>query len=58
MVYAVIGIACLVGGFKVVDMIIPHDLWAEIVGKHNQALATVVAGFAIAVALIIAAVVH
>ena len=57
-VYSVIGIVLMIIGFIVVDRITPYDLWKELMENRNQALATVVAAFTIAIAIIIAAAIH
>lgn len=57
-VYSVIGIFLVVLAFIVVDKITPYDLWKELVESRNQALATVVAAFVLAIALIVAAAIH
>ena len=57
-VYSVLGIVLMIIGFIVVDKITPYDLWKELIESRNQALATVVAAFTIAIAIIIAAAIH
>lgn len=56
--YSVLGIVLMIIGFIVVDKITPYDLWKELIESRNQALATVVAAFTIAIAIIIAAAIH
>lgn len=56
--YGIIGITMLVGGFWIVDKIIPTEIWGEIVEKKNTALAITVAGFVIAMGVIIGSVVR
>lgn len=56
--YSVLGIVLMIIGFIVVDRITPYDLWKELIESRNQALATVVAAFTIAIAIIIAAAIH
>ena len=49
----------LVGlAFVIVDKITPYDLWKELIESRNQALATVVAAFVLAIAIIVAAAIH
>lgn len=54
-VYSVIGIFLVALAFVIVDKITPYDLWKELIESRNQALATVVAAFVIAIAIIVAA---
>lgn len=54
-VYSVIGIFLVGLAFFIVDKITPYDLWKELIESRNQALATVVAAFVIAIAIIVAA---
>ena len=57
--FSALGIAVLIMAFVLVDAITPRvPIWKEIVEKQNQALAVLMAGFLIGVALIIAAAVH
>jgi putative membrane protein len=56
--YSVIGIILMIVGFVVVDKITPYDLWKELIENRNQPLATVVAAFTIAIAIIVAASIH
>jgi putative membrane protein len=53
--YALIGVLVFWLGFMLIDKLTPYDLWAEIVEKQNRALAIVVAGMCIGIALIVAA---
>ncbi len=54
-IYSAIGLAVFIGSFYVFDKVTPYDLWHELVGKQNRALATVLGGISIAIGLIIAA---
>ncbi len=56
--YSVIGIVLVVVGFIIVDRMTPYDLWKELIENRNQPLATVVAAFCLAIALIVAAAIH
>ena len=59
LVFSVIGIVVLIAAFVVVDIITPrYNLWKEIVEKQNIAMAVLLAGFLLGVALIIASAVH
>lgn len=57
-VYSVIGVFLVAISFVVVDKITPYDLWKELIENRNQPLATVVAAFVIAIAIIVAAAIH
>lgn len=58
LVYSVLGIILVVVAFVVIDKITPYDLWKELIEERNQPLATVVAAFCIAIAIIVAAAIH
>jgi len=57
-VYSVIGLLLVIIGFVVIDKITPYDLWKELIENRNQPLATVVAAFVLAIAIIVAAAIH
>ncbi|HYC35387.1 MAG TPA: DUF350 domain-containing protein [Usitatibacter sp.] len=57
-VYSVIGIVLVALFFVIVDKITPYDLWKELIENRNQPLATVVAAFCLAIAIIVAAAIH
>lgn len=57
-VYSVIGIILVAFAFVVIDKITPYDLWKELIENRNQPLATVVAAFCLAIAIIVAAAIH
>lgn len=57
-IYSVIGIILVMIAFIVVDKITPYDLWKELIENRNQSLATVVAAFVLAIAIIVAAAIH
>jgi uncharacterized membrane protein YjfL (UPF0719 family) len=57
-VYSVIGIFLVGLAFFIVDKITPYDLWKELIESRNQALATVVAAFVLAISIIVAAAIH
>jgi putative membrane protein len=57
-VYAVLGIVILVGGFWMLDRMTPHDLWNQIVQEKNVALAILIGAMSLAMGVIIAASVH
>ena len=54
-VYSGLGMAVFTAWFVLFDKLTPYDLWHEIVGKQNRALATVISGCGIAIGLIISA---
>ena len=56
--YAFIGVVVFWLSFIVIDKLTPYDLWKELVESRNQALATVVAAFVLAIAIIVAAAIH
>jgi uncharacterized membrane protein YjfL (UPF0719 family) len=58
MLFALIGVAIFWICFVIVDKITPYDLWDEIVGKRNMALAIVVASMCLSIGLIVAAAIH
>ena len=58
MLFALIGVAIFWICFVIVDKITPYDLWDEIVGKRNMALAIVVAAMCISIGMIVAAAIH
>ncbi|MFN0182831.1 MAG: DUF350 domain-containing protein [Aquabacterium sp.] len=58
LLYAVIGVAVLWVSFLIIDKLTPYDLWDEIVGKKNVALAIVVGAMFIAIGQIVAAAIH
>jgi putative membrane protein len=58
LVYSILGVIVFWVSFVVVDKFTPYDLWAEIVEKKNQPLATVVAAMCLGIALIVAAAIH
>lgn len=57
-VYSVIGVILVMVAFVIIDKITPYDLWKELIENRNQPLATVVAAFCIAIAIIVAASIH
>jgi putative membrane protein len=58
LVYSILGVIVFWVSFVIVDKFTPYDLWAEIVEKKNQPLATVVAAMCLGIALIVAAAIH
>ena len=58
LVYALMGVVIFWLCFIIVDKLTPYDLWAEIVEKHNKALALVVAAMCLGISIIVAAAIH
>ncbi|MBO9563033.1 MAG: DUF350 domain-containing protein [Niastella sp.] len=59
LIYSFLGIAVLVISFVIVEKLTPkHNLWKEIVEKHNIALAIVAGFFMLAIAIIVASAIH
>ena len=56
--YALIGVLVFLICFLIVDKLTPYQLWQQIVGEKNVALAIVVGAIAIAIGLIVAAAIH
>ena len=54
-VFSAIGLLLFVLGFLVFDKLTPGSLWKELLEDQNSALAILMAGVAIALAIIIAA---
>ena len=57
-IYALVGVVVFWLCFIIIDKITPYDLWKEIIEKHNQPLATVVAAMCLGIAIIVAAAIH
>jgi uncharacterized membrane protein YjfL (UPF0719 family) len=57
-IYALVGIAIFVIGFRLWDRMTPVDVWKEIAEKHNIALAVLAGAIAIALAIIIGSAIH
>ena len=57
-VYALVGVLVFLICFLVIDKLTPYQLWNQIVGEKNVALAIVVGSIAIAIGLIVAAAIH
>lgn len=55
LVWAVIGLAIFACAWVLFDRLTPYSLWKEIIDEHNTALAIVVGGVAIALAIIVSA---
>lgn len=56
--YALLGIAIFIIGFRLWDWLTPVDVWREIAEKHNIALAVLAGAIAIALAIIIGSAIH
>jgi putative membrane protein len=57
-VFALLGVVLFVIGFMIFDKITPGSLWKELLEDQNTALGVLMAGVAIAIAIIIAAAIH
>ena len=57
-VFALLGVILFVVGFLIFDKITPGSLWKELLEDQNTALGVLMAGVAIAIAIIIAAAIH
>ena len=57
-VYSIVGIVILLISFWIIEKITPENLWQEIIGKQNTALAILASAFMIAIALIISSAIH
>ena len=58
LVYALLGIVLFVIGFMIFEKLSPGSLWKELLEDQNTALGNLMAGVAIALAIIIAAAIH
>jgi putative membrane protein len=58
LVYSILGVILVVVTFVIIDKMTPYDLWKELIEQRNQPLATVVAAFVLAIAIIVAAAIH
>jgi putative membrane protein len=58
LVFSLLGVIVFWISFVIIDKITPYDLWKEIIEKHNQPLATVVAAMCLGIAIIVAAAIH
>jgi uncharacterized membrane protein YjfL (UPF0719 family) len=57
-VFALLGIVLFILAFLIVDKLTPGSLWKELLEDQNTALGNLMAGIAIALAIIIAAAIH
>ena len=58
LVFALLGVLLFVIGFMIFDKLTPGSLWKELLEDENVALGNLMAGVAIALAIIIAAAIH
>lgn len=54
-IFATLGIVLFIVGFLVIDRLTPGSLWKELLDDQNTAVAILMSGIAIALAIIIAA---
>ena len=57
-VFATLGVVLFVVGFIIFNKLTPGSLWKELLEDQNTALGNLMAGVAIALAIIIAAAIH
>jgi putative membrane protein len=57
-VFALIGIVLFILAFMLFDKLTPGSLWKELLDDQNTALGVLMAGIAIALAIILAAAIH
>lgn len=57
-VFALIGIVLFILAFMIFDKLTPGSLWKELLDDQNTALGVLMAGIAIALAIILAAAIH
>ena len=58
MLFSLVGMVVLGGGFFIFDRITPYSLWKQIVEEKNMALAVLVGAMCIAMGLIISSAIH
>jgi putative membrane protein len=58
LVYSLIGVAIFWICFMIIDKLTPYQLWDQIIGKQNTALAIVVAAMCLGIAIIVASAIH
>jgi putative membrane protein len=58
LVFTLLGMGLLAGGFYLVDRLVPGHLWREIIEEHNTALAIVIGAMCLGLSIIIAAAIH
>lgn len=58
LLYALVGIAIFVIGFRLWDWLTPVDVWKEIAERGNIALAILAGAIAVALAIIIGSAIH
>lgn len=57
-VFALLGVVLFIVGFMIFDRLTPGSLWKELIEDQNTALGVLMAGVAIALAIVIAAAIH
>jgi putative membrane protein len=58
LVFALLGVVLFIVAFMIFDRLTPGSLWKELLEDQNVALGNLMAGIAIALAIIIAAAIH
>ena len=56
--FSLVGMVVLGGGFFIFDRVTPYSLWKQIVEEKNMALAVLVGSMCIAMGLIISSAIH
>ena len=57
-VFALLGVVLFIVGFMIFDRLTPGSLWKELIEDQNTAIGVLMAGVAIALAIVIAAAIH
>jgi putative membrane protein len=57
-VYSLLGVILFIVGFMIFDKLSPGNLWKELLEDQNTAIGNLMAGVAIALAIVIAAAIH
>lgn len=58
LIYAVVGMVIFLLSFLILDKVTPASLWHEIIEEHNTALAIMIGGISIGIAIVIAAAIY
>lgn len=57
-IYSILGLCVLMGGFWIMDRLTPYDLWKGLIEEKNVALAIVVGALSVGISIIIASAIH
>lgn len=58
LIYSIVGLIVLMGGFWIMDRLTPYDLWKDLIEEKNVALAITVGALSIGISIIIASAIH